>query len=92
MSRLQRRRRHLSRLVFYSFLLQIASLSVNGGWGSWGSWGACDQETGRKERTRECNDPEPKNGGFPCSDIDSVDSNTCPGNSLSGPQLNLNLT
>ncbi|KAL7301189.1 hypothetical protein TKK_0006159 [Trichogramma kaykai] len=54
---------------------------INGGWSAWGSWRSCQFESGQAAarsandnentdscmcRTRECNNPEPKNGGESC--------------------------
>ena len=38
---------------------------VNGGWGAWGSW-CCDYNTGKKSRSRACNNPAPLYGGGAC--------------------------
>jgi len=52
---------------------------VNGGWGDWKPWGACNQQTGERERTRECNNPAPQHGGLPCpgSPGEGKDEETC---------------
>ncbi|KAM8927367.1 A disintegrin and metalloproteinase with thrombospondin motifs 8 [Pelodytes ibericus] len=41
---------------------------VEGNWGSWGSWGECSRTCGGGVRFsyRDCNDPEPQNGGKYC--------------------------
>ncbi|KAM4702878.1 A disintegrin and metalloproteinase with thrombospondin motifs 8 [Rhinophrynus dorsalis] len=41
---------------------------VDGNWGSWGSWGECSRSCGGGVRYsfRDCNDPEPQNGGKYC--------------------------
>merc|ERR1719153_1176043 len=39
---------------------------VNGVWSSWGSWSSCNAQSGKKKRTRHCNNPAPKNGGASC--------------------------
>uniref|UniRef100_A0A3B4CDP2 Complement component C7 n=1 Tax=Pygocentrus nattereri TaxID=42514 RepID=A0A3B4CDP2_PYGNA len=38
---------------------------VHGGWSCWSAWGSCSQ--GHKSRTRECNNPVPRNGGKHCN-------------------------
>ncbi|XP_066590228.1 uncharacterized protein [Prorops nasuta] len=43
--------------------------TVDGGWTSWRTWGPCSGEcgfTGKKIRTRECNNPLPSDNGAPC--------------------------
>ncbi|KAK2495601.1 hypothetical protein MC885_017800 [Smutsia gigantea] len=37
---------------------------ADGRWGCWSSWSAC--RGGAQERRRECNNPEPQNGGASC--------------------------
>jgi len=44
-------------------------------WSSWGSWTSCNVHTGKKKRTRHCNNPAPKNGGASCSGIQSEEAN-----------------
>merc|ERR1712179_301780 len=44
--------------------------TVNGGWSVWGSWSpwtSCSSRTGSIQRTRQCDDPTPANGGNECS-------------------------
>ncbi|CAH2320471.1 A disintegrin and metallo ase with thrombospondin motifs 8 [Pelobates cultripes] len=43
-------------------------VAVDGNWGSWGAWGECSRTCGGGVRFshRECNDPEPQNGGKYC--------------------------
>ncbi|XP_053549597.1 complement component C8 alpha chain [Bombina bombina] len=36
----------------------------DGYWSCWSSWTSC--QSGKRQRTRECNNPPPKNGGAPC--------------------------
>ena len=44
--------------------------SVDGGWGTWSSWTKCNAKcpkaNGKEMRTRECDNPVPKNGGKAC--------------------------
>merc|ERR1712136_608184 len=44
--------------------------AVDGGWGTWSSWTKCNAKcpstNGKEMRTRECNNPEPENGGKDC--------------------------
>merc|ERR1739844_8739 len=40
--------------------------TVDGNWNFWGSWSSCDALSGKRRRTRHCNDPAPKNGGSQC--------------------------
>jgi len=50
-------------------------------WGEWGQWSACNAKTGRKQRTRQCNNPTPLNGGSDCPGS-STDEHHCLGNSI----------
>lgn len=45
---------------------------VDGHWGRWSSWGACSVscDSGKHSRTRQCDDPAPKNGGKACAGDD----------------------
>ncbi|KAM8930118.1 complement component C8 alpha chain [Pelodytes ibericus] len=38
---------------------------AGGSWSCWSSWSNC--QSGKRQRTRECNNPAPKNGGLGCS-------------------------
>ena len=51
---------------------------MDGNWAVWGSWGLCNTQTGKKERRRECNNPEPINGGATCLESDTEEV-SCPG-------------
>ncbi|XP_056005158.1 coadhesin-like [Ostrea edulis] len=57
---------------------------IDGAWGTWGSWGACSKScgSGKKSRTRICNNPQPANGGLDCpggsADFDDCNTDTCP--------------
>ncbi|XP_078312808.1 SCO-spondin-like [Crassostrea virginica] len=54
----------------------------NGAWGSWGSYGACSKTcgTGKKTRTRTCDNPAPIGNGAACpgSSSEDADCNTQP--------------
>ena len=56
----------------------INFLAVAGEWGSWGSFGSCNSITGKKRRTRQCNNPKPLNGGKDCPGK-SYEDMSCPG-------------
>ncbi|PAA73652.1 hypothetical protein BOX15_Mlig004534g2 [Macrostomum lignano] len=52
---------------------------VDGGWGPWGAYGECSPTVdcnipGVHSRTRQCNNPEPTNGGLPCPGPDTMSS------------------
>ncbi|XP_013396707.1 uncharacterized protein LOC106163609 isoform X1 [Lingula anatina] len=53
---------------------------ANGNWGPWGSWEACSVtcENGTKSRRRQCNNPEPTNGGLTCPTDIQGDTDTVP--------------
>lgn len=52
--------------------------TVDGGWGAWGSWSACSKTCGGAVVTRErnCDNPEPQNGGKPCEPKDAKETKT----------------
>ncbi|XP_069837415.1 complement component C8 alpha chain [Dendropsophus ebraccatus] len=39
-------------------------IEAKGGWSCWSLWSAC--QSGKRQRTRSCNNPPPKNGGERC--------------------------
>lgn len=39
-------------------------IKVKGGWSCWSLWSAC--QSGKRQRTRSCNNPPPRNGGSRC--------------------------
>jgi len=61
------------------FVCQNEPDPVNGAWGEWGSWSSCNTLTGKRNRTRLCNDPKPLNGGASCPGSSSLEE-TCPVN------------
>ena len=48
---------------------------MDGAWGTWGSWGSCNYYTGKKERTRICDNPAPLYGGANCTGSNQEKSN-----------------
>jgi len=52
---------------------------LNGGWSTWGSWSFCNSQTGKKTRTRQCDNPAPLHGGATCSGS-SNEQASCPVN------------
>ncbi|XP_040194755.1 complement component C6 [Rana temporaria] len=46
------------------------SIAADGSWNCWSSWSACDASRVRR-RTRQCNNPVPRNGGKPCEGPDT---------------------
>lgn len=57
---------------------------VDGNWGSWSPWGTCSRSCGGGVRFsyRECNDPQPQNGGKYCQGLrakyESCSTQDCP--------------
>ncbi|CAB3992768.1 MAM and LDL-receptor class A domain-containing 1-like [Paramuricea clavata] len=51
---------------------------VDGHWGRWSSWSACSSScgSGKKQRTRKCEDPPSSNGGKKCTGVRKQDK-TC---------------
>eukprot|EP00397_Hematodinium_sp_SG-2012_P030778 GEMP01032621.1.p1 GENE.GEMP01032621.1~~GEMP01032621.1.p1 ORF type:complete len:492 (+),score=46.27 GEMP01032621.1:86-1561(+) len=63
--------------------------AVNGGWSSWGAYGACSELCGFgvQNRTRNCTNPAPSNGGSNCTGSGVGNRNcteACPGCKCSG--------
>ncbi|XP_071810115.1 properdin-like [Asterias amurensis] len=56
-----------------------ATCPVNGGWGEWSSWSKCSSTCGTngfKTRKRQCDNPLPTFGGYPC-DGDPIGNKSC---------------
>ena len=60
-------------------LSNIQNIVVDGGWSAWSNWTVCNQTcgTGLSFRTRNCSNPAPKYGGYPCYG-EKEESATCP--------------
>ncbi|KAM8887343.1 hemicentin-1 [Spinachia spinachia] len=54
------------------------TVQISGGYSNWEGWGPCSSTCGQglQKRIRLCNNPEPANGGQPCSGH-SIDSRKC---------------
>ncbi|CAJ1071712.1 complement component C8 beta chain isoform X2 [Xyrichtys novacula] len=39
-------------------------MAIDGSWSCWGAWSSCSERT--KSRSRQCNNPAPRNGGLTC--------------------------
>ncbi|XP_063154493.1 hemicentin-1 [Candoia aspera] len=67
---------------------------VNGKWASWSSWSACTMSCGggTQQRTRDCSDPAPENGGHKCEgndlQVDFCNTDLCPTHGNWGPWSN----
>ena len=65
--------------------LIIVFVKVNGSWGGWKGWSHCSKTcgSGKRSRSRDCNNPAPAYGGRNCqgSSIESgaCNTNPCPG-------------
>ena len=62
----------------------LQACAKDGGWGSWSSYSPCSRTCGggEKERTRQCDNPAPSDGGEECSgesnQIESCNPQACP--------------
>ncbi|KAH9504184.1 A disintegrin and metalloproteinase with thrombospondin motifs 6 [Bulinus truncatus] len=67
--------------------------TVDGSWGEWGEWGECSRtcEGGVSASERECNNPQPKDGGRYCTGIrkrhKSCNVTPCPPGSIDFRQV-----
>ncbi|XP_039213555.1 hemicentin-1 isoform X2 [Crotalus tigris] len=77
-----------------STVCNIRPCPVNGKWTSWSSWSACTMSCGggAQQRTRDCSDPPPKNGGLRCEGNDLqvgfCNTDLCPTHGNWGPWSN----
>ena len=57
-----------------SYQIFLIFLTVDGQWGKWGAWTECSLSCrGVKQRTLQCNNPPPQNGGKDCEGKDEKD-------------------
>ena len=61
-----------------TLITSVSTYSVDGGWGEWKPWTGCTVTCGigKRQRTRECNNPKPKYGGKPC-DSKGIETQSC---------------
>ena len=72
-------------LLFPFILLicnQAGSGAIDGSWSDWTAFSECTVTCGpggNQTRTRECNNPEPSNGGADCPNLedDSIETQPC---------------
>ena len=66
------------------YIYDDLNYSVDGAWGAWGTWGDCTKScaSGRKSRSRICDNPKPANGGLDCpgssGDFEYCNTHDCP--------------
>ena len=72
-------------------VISILAVFVDGRWGSWDQWSTCTVtcDGGYQSRHRECDNPEPINGGSHCSVDGSIGSHSKPCNEEPCPSMNL---
>ena len=65
--------------------MKIRVILVNGNWGDWMEWSVCSKTCGEglKNRSRECNNPQPMFGGRVClgynTQLENCKDTECPG-------------
>lgn len=52
-------------LFIYIFFLFVSVLVIDGGFSDWSDWSTCSDKC-KQERSRDCTNPKPKNGGNHC--------------------------
>jgi hypothetical protein len=71
---------------YYNYYDIITCILVDGSWGFWGPWSECTKmcDNGTTTRKKQCNAPEPQNGGLECEGRDYATTScnvwACPGN------------
>ena len=72
--------------------LKQFNIVIDGGWSDWSVYDDCSVTcgTGSQTRTRECNSPEPSNGGSTC-DGDSSEITACEEDACLGTSIPFNL-
>ena len=84
--------------IVYIIFLYIAQFQVDGDWSEWTTWDACSKTcgSGKKARTRMCNNPAPTVDGSPCMgdnrDEKPCNINSCPGSNISKLESRISLT
>ncbi|KAM4708619.1 complement component C7 [Discoglossus pictus] len=60
----------------FGFLAQEEPGVIDGSWSCWSSWSGCVRGSGRRMRSRSCNNPSPSGGGKSCIG-ETVDQQPC---------------
>ncbi|KAJ1210246.1 hypothetical protein NDU88_005612 [Pleurodeles waltl] len=60
----------------YGYLVQDQPGVTDGSWSCWSSWSSCVRGSGRRSRSRSCNNPYPSGGGKSCSG-NAVENQKC---------------
>ena len=63
---------------------------LDGAWSAWGSWSSCNPMTGKKQRTRQCNNPASPNERAECSGSNK-DETTCKGKPVNNSFLKVHI-